>query len=106
MPWLGAKSRLIDLQAADATEPLQSGNPDRFPVCSSIRIIALLCGLSVTQRNRTWVCRKRRFAAFLNVPGLEHLTFLTTDADTTIVPKGIDKGSGLLWAKKYLKLRR
>jgi HAD superfamily hydrolase (TIGR01484 family) len=36
--------------------------------------------------------------------GLERLTFLLTDADTTILPKGISKGSGLLWAKKYLRL--
>jgi hypothetical protein len=31
------------------------------------------------------------------------LTFLPTDSDTTIVPKGTHKGSGLLWAKKYLR---
>jgi hydroxymethylpyrimidine pyrophosphatase-like HAD family hydrolase len=34
--------------------------------------------------------------------GLALLTFLPTEADTTIVPKDINKGSGLLWAKKYL----
>jgi hypothetical protein len=28
--------------------------------------------------------------------------FLPTSADATIVPKGIDKGSGLVWTKKYL----
>jgi hydroxymethylpyrimidine pyrophosphatase-like HAD family hydrolase len=32
------------------------------------------------------------------------LTFLPTHADTTILPKGVSKGSGLLWAKKYLRL--
>jgi hydroxymethylpyrimidine pyrophosphatase-like HAD family hydrolase len=35
---------------------------------------------------------------------LDRLMFPPTYADTTIVPKGIGKGSGLLWAKKYLKL--
>jgi haloacid dehalogenase-like hydrolase len=35
--------------------------------------------------------------------GLDCLRFLPTEADTTILPKGISKGSGLLWAKKYLR---
>ncbi|MGC2465206.1 MAG: HAD hydrolase family protein [Candidatus Acidiferrum sp.] len=39
----------------------------------------------------------------LDLAGFERLTFLPTCADTTIVPKGIGKGSGLLWVKNYLR---
>ncbi len=38
----------------------------------------------------------------LDSTGFDGLRFLTTEADTTIVPNGVGKGSGLLWAKKYL----
>jgi hydroxymethylpyrimidine pyrophosphatase-like HAD family hydrolase len=56
------------------------------------------------KRNRTQGLSDAEVHGVLERAGLEHLTFLPTDADTTILPKGISKGSGLLWAKKYLRL--
>jgi hydroxymethylpyrimidine pyrophosphatase-like HAD family hydrolase len=38
--------------------------------------------------------------------GFDGLKVLPTYADTTILPKGVSKGSGLLWAKKYLRFER
>jgi hydroxymethylpyrimidine pyrophosphatase-like HAD family hydrolase len=54
------------------------------------------------QGNRTQSLSKREVCDIFERAGLALLTFLSTEADTTIVPKGITKGSGLLWAKKYL----
>jgi hydroxymethylpyrimidine pyrophosphatase-like HAD family hydrolase len=54
-------------------------------------------------RNRTQGLSRAEVQGILERPGLERMTFLPTDADTTIVPKDIGKGSGLLWAKKYLR---
>jgi hydroxymethylpyrimidine pyrophosphatase-like HAD family hydrolase len=54
--------------------------------------------------NRTQGLSKAEVQGVLESAGLEGLTFLATYADTTILPKVISKGSGLLWAKKYLKL--
>ena len=53
--------------------------------------------------NRTQGLPEAEVQGVLERAGFERLTFLPTYADTTIVPKGIDKGSGLLWAKKYLR---
>jgi hydroxymethylpyrimidine pyrophosphatase-like HAD family hydrolase len=54
--------------------------------------------------NRTQGLSEGEVQGVLDRAGLEGLTFLPTYADTTILPKGINKGSGLLWAKKYLRL--
>ncbi len=52
--------------------------------------------------NRTRGLSEAEVRDVLEGAGFALLTFLTTDADTTIVPTGINKGSGLVWAKKYL----
>jgi hydroxymethylpyrimidine pyrophosphatase-like HAD family hydrolase len=54
------------------------------------------------ERNRTQGLSEREVREVLERAGLALLTFLPTEADATIVPKGVNKGSGLLWAKKYL----
>ena len=54
------------------------------------------------ERNRTKGLSEAEVREVLERAGLALLTFLPTEADTTIVPKGINKGSGLLWAKKYM----
>lgn len=54
-------------------------------------------------RNSTQGLLEAEVRQVLERTGLALLTFLPTEADTTIVPKGINKGSGLLWAKKYLR---
>jgi len=58
------------------------------------------------QGNRTQGLTEVEVYAILERAGLDRLTFLPTYADTTILPKGISKGSGLLWAKKYLRFER
>jgi hydroxymethylpyrimidine pyrophosphatase-like HAD family hydrolase len=55
------------------------------------------------KKNRTEGLSESEVQSVLERAGLERLTFLLTDVDTTILPKGIGKGSGLLWAKKYLR---
>jgi hydroxymethylpyrimidine pyrophosphatase-like HAD family hydrolase len=55
------------------------------------------------QGNRTQGLSEAEVREVLERAGLALLTFLPTHADTTIVPKDIGKGSGLLWAKKYLR---
>jgi hydroxymethylpyrimidine pyrophosphatase-like HAD family hydrolase len=55
------------------------------------------------KQNRTQGLSEAEVREVLERAGLALLTFLPTDADTTIVPKGTHKGSGLLWAKKYLR---
>jgi hydroxymethylpyrimidine pyrophosphatase-like HAD family hydrolase len=55
------------------------------------------------RKNRTQGLSEAEVHAALERAGLDRLTFLPTHADTTIIPKGINKGSGLLWAKKYLR---
>jgi hydroxymethylpyrimidine pyrophosphatase-like HAD family hydrolase len=55
-------------------------------------------------KNRTQGLSEVEVRGVLQCAGLKRLSFLLTDADTTILPKGISKGSGLLWAKKYLRL--
>jgi hydroxymethylpyrimidine pyrophosphatase-like HAD family hydrolase len=55
------------------------------------------------QGNRTVGLSEVEVQGVLERAGLERLMFLPTDADTTIVPKSTGKGSGLLWAKKYLE---
>jgi hydroxymethylpyrimidine pyrophosphatase-like HAD family hydrolase len=57
------------------------------------------------KKNSTEGLSESEVQSVLERVGLQRLTFLPTYADTTIVPKGIDKGSGLLWAKKYLRLK-
>ncbi|MGC2526867.1 MAG: HAD hydrolase family protein [Candidatus Acidiferrum sp.] len=54
-------------------------------------------------RNSTQGLLEAEVRQALERAGSALLTFLPTDADTTIVPKGINKGSGLLWAKRYLR---
>jgi hydroxymethylpyrimidine pyrophosphatase-like HAD family hydrolase len=56
------------------------------------------------KKNRTEGLSEVEVRDVLEREGLERLTFLPTYADTTILPKDISKGSGLLWAKKYLRL--
>lgn len=56
------------------------------------------------ERNRTQGLSEVEVRGILERAGLGLLTFLPTDADTTIIPKGVSKGSGLLWAKNYLRL--
>lgn len=53
---------------------------------------------------RTRGLSEEEVGGVLDSSGLDRLMFLPTYADTTIVPKGIGKGSGLLWVKKYLRL--
>jgi len=55
------------------------------------------------ERDRTQGLSEVEVRGILERAGLERLTFLPTDVDTTIVPMGINKGSGLVWAKKYLR---
>jgi hydroxymethylpyrimidine pyrophosphatase-like HAD family hydrolase len=55
------------------------------------------------ERNRTKGLSEVEVQNVLECEGLERLKFLPTEADTTIIPKSVGKGSGLLWAKKYLK---
>jgi trehalose-6-phosphatase len=52
--------------------------------------------------NRTQGLSEAEVREVLAPAGLPLLTFLPTEGDTTIIPKGINKGSGLLWAKKCL----
>ncbi len=54
------------------------------------------------ERDRTQGLSEAEVREVLERAGLALLTFLPTEADTTIVPKGIKKGSGLLWARAYL----
>jgi hydroxymethylpyrimidine pyrophosphatase-like HAD family hydrolase len=54
-------------------------------------------------QNRTQGLSEVEVRQVLERAGLALLTFLPTEVDTTIVPKVINKGSGLLWAKKYLR---
>jgi hydroxymethylpyrimidine pyrophosphatase-like HAD family hydrolase len=54
--------------------------------------------------NRTQGLSEAEVHDVLERAGFGRLTFLPTYADTTILPRGISKGSGLLWAKKYLGL--
>jgi len=56
------------------------------------------------KNNRTQGLSELEVRDVLERAGLDRLTFLATNADTTILPNGISKGSGLLWAKKYLRL--
>jgi hydroxymethylpyrimidine pyrophosphatase-like HAD family hydrolase len=56
------------------------------------------------KKNRTEGLSEAEVRGVLESAGLDRLTLLTTDADTTILPGGISKGSGLLWARKYLGL--
>jgi hydroxymethylpyrimidine pyrophosphatase-like HAD family hydrolase len=56
------------------------------------------------ERNRTKGLPSVEVQGVLEQAGLQRLTFLPTHADTTIIPKYIGKGSGLLWAKKYVGL--
>ena len=58
------------------------------------------------QGNRTQGLTEVEVCAILERAGLDRLTLLPTYADTTILPKGISKGSGLLRAKKYLRFER
>jgi hydroxymethylpyrimidine pyrophosphatase-like HAD family hydrolase len=51
-------------------------------------------GLSATEVQR-----------LLDTHALDWLTYIPTDVDTTIVPKGIGKGPSLLWVKSYLELK-
>jgi hydroxymethylpyrimidine pyrophosphatase-like HAD family hydrolase len=53
-------------------------------------------------RNRTQGLLEGEVREVLERAGLALLTFLPTEADTTIVPRGLNKGSGLLWGKKHL----
>jgi hydroxymethylpyrimidine pyrophosphatase-like HAD family hydrolase len=55
------------------------------------------------QGNRTQGLSETEARGVLEREGLDRLTFLPTYADTTILPNNIGKGSGLLWAKKYLR---
>jgi hydroxymethylpyrimidine pyrophosphatase-like HAD family hydrolase len=54
-------------------------------------------------RNRTQGLSESEIRGVLEREGLDRLTFLPTYADTTILPNNIGKGSGLLWAKQYLR---
>lgn len=54
------------------------------------------------ERNRTQGLSEAEVREVLERAGLALLTLLPTEADTTIVPRKTNKGSGLLWAKKYL----
>jgi len=54
--------------------------------------------------NRTQGLLETEVRGVLQREGMDRLTFLPTYADTTILPQNIGKGSGLLWAKKYLRL--
>jgi hydroxymethylpyrimidine pyrophosphatase-like HAD family hydrolase len=56
------------------------------------------------QGNRTQGLLEAEVRGVLEREGLDRLIFLPTYADTTILPKNIGKGSGLLWVKKYLRL--
>jgi hydroxymethylpyrimidine pyrophosphatase-like HAD family hydrolase len=56
------------------------------------------------QGNRTQGLLETEVRGVLEREGMDRLIFLPTYADTTILPKNIGKGSGLLWAKKYLRL--
>jgi len=56
------------------------------------------------ERNGTQGLSRGEVRGVLERVGLELLTALHTDEDTTIVPRKTNKGSGLLWAKKYLGL--
>jgi len=56
--------------------------------------------------NRTRGLSEAEVRGVIEGGGLQRLTILSTSADTTILPKGINKGSGLLWAKKYLRFER
>jgi len=53
--------------------------------------------------SRTQGLSETEVAGVLECERLDRLTFLPTYADTTILPKNIGKGSGLVWAKKYLR---
>ena len=55
------------------------------------------------ERNGTQGLSEAEVRGILESSRLDRLMFLPTCADTTIVPKGIGKGSGLLWVKKYLR---
>jgi hydroxymethylpyrimidine pyrophosphatase-like HAD family hydrolase len=54
--------------------------------------------------NRTQGLLETEVRGVLQREGMDRLTFLPTYADTTVLPKNIGKGSGLLWAKKHLSL--
>jgi hydroxymethylpyrimidine pyrophosphatase-like HAD family hydrolase len=56
------------------------------------------------QGNRTQGLSETEVRGVLEREGMDRLTFVPTYADTTILPNNIGKGSGLLWAKKYLRL--
>jgi len=56
------------------------------------------------QGNRTQGLSETEVRGVLERDGMDRLAFLLTYADTTILPKKIGKGSGLLWVKKYLRL--
>jgi hydroxymethylpyrimidine pyrophosphatase-like HAD family hydrolase len=48
--------------------------------------------------------RETEIRSVLDEGKFSRLTFISTYADTTILPKGIGKGPGLTWAKQYLGL--
>jgi hydroxymethylpyrimidine pyrophosphatase-like HAD family hydrolase len=56
--------------------------------------------------NRTQGLRETEVHEVLERSGFDHLRFLPTHADTTILPNGINKGSGLSWTKKHLRFER
>jgi hydroxymethylpyrimidine pyrophosphatase-like HAD family hydrolase len=56
--------------------------------------------------NRTQGLTEAEVHDVLDRAGFDGLKVLPTYADTTILPKGVSKGSGLLWAKKYLRFER
>jgi hydroxymethylpyrimidine pyrophosphatase-like HAD family hydrolase len=57
------------------------------------------------QGNRTQGLSESEIRGVLEREGLNRLTFLPTYADTTILPKNIGKGSGLVWVKRYLRFK-
>ena len=55
-------------------------------------------------RHQTEGLRHAELQAILARPGLDQLSGDTTSADTTIVPRGVGKGAGARWVRRYLEL--